>query len=373
MHILFAGGGTAGHINPALAVASYIRDKHSTTKISYIGTKNKLESKLVPAAGFDFYTIDVSGFYRSFSPVAIVHNMLAVAKAVTSSSRAKKLLMELKPDLVIGTGGYVSGPVLRQAAKMGIKTAIHEQNAFPGVTTKMLAPMVDKIMLAMPEAEKFLKLKGSPIVTGNPVRVEFDNFTRETAREMLGLDERPMILSFGGSLGAEIINNSVADLIANGWKNNNCYYFHATGKDGYEDTVSTLKAKGVNLSADNVRVTEYINNMACCMMAADLIICRAGAITLSELQYAGKASILVPSPYVAENHQYYNAMTLKNKNAAELIEEKNLTGKTLIKTVEKLLSDKEKLSAMGHNASLSAIRDSNKRIYNCVMKLYNKS
>ena len=194
MKILFAGGGTAGHINPALAIAGYIKERHPDAEISYIGTADKLEARLVPEKGYDFHTIDVAGFQRKLSIKNIGRNIKAVGKAITSSNDSKRLLREIKPDLVVGTGGYVSGPVLREAQKLGFKTAIHEQNAFPGVTTKMLAERADKVMLAMPEAERYLKLKKPPVITGNPVRNELLSVTREEARQKLGLDNRPLIL-----------------------------------------------------------------------------------------------------------------------------------------------------------------------------------
>lgn len=368
MHILFAGGGTAGHINPALAVAGYIKERHPDAKISYIGTAAKLESKLVPEKGYDFYTIDVVGFSRKLSPKGIAANVKAVKKAFVASSRCKKLLKELKPDVVVGTGGYVSGPVLKTAQKLGFKTAIHEQNAFPGVTTKMLAPNADCVMLAMKEAEKYLKLNKKPVVTGNPIRGELLKITRKEAREKLGLDNRPLILSFGGSLGARPINEAVSELIK--WHNgtDKLYHIHGTGKIGYDAMIKSLD--DIKL-ADTVTVREYINDMDVCMAAADLVICRAGAITLGELQACGKPSVLIPSPYVAENHQFHNAMTLKTAGAAEIIEEKDLSGKKLIETVEKLIEDKNLLESMGMCAEKSAITDANERIYNIIMQLCN--
>ena len=273
----------------------------------------------------------------------------------------------MQPDIVIGTGGYVSGPVLREAAKLGIKTAIHEQNAFPGVTTKMLAPHVNAVMLAMPEAEKYLKLKKQPHITGNPVRSELLKVTREEARAKLNLDnDTPLLLSFGGSLGAMRINQSVSGLIK--WHNgsNKFYHIHATGKSGYKDFVDSIK--DIELS-DKIDVREYINDMDICMAAADLIICRAGAITLSELLACAKPAILIPSPYVAENHQFHNAMTLKKTGAAEIIEEKDLTDEKLIKVVSELIDDKSKLSKMSLAAKESAIIDANERIYNIIMNL----
>ena len=370
MHILFAGGGTAGHINPALAVAGYIKELHPDAEISYIGTAEKLEARLVPEAGYEFRTIDVAGFQRSFKPKNIIKNVIAVKKAFTSSLKARKILKELQPDLVVGTGGYVSGPVLREAAKLGIKTAIHEQNAFPGVTTKMLAPKVDRVMLAMPQAEKYLNCKNKPIITGNPVRVEFLKLDRDLSRAKLGLDNRPMILSFGGSLGAAPLNAAIADLMAAHWESGKFIHFHATGKAGYDNTINTLKEKGVNVEAENLRITEYISDMADCMAAADLVIGRAGAITLTEIEAAGRASILVPSPYVAENHQFHNAMTLKEKNAAEVIEEKDLSGESLTRAVAEIFAHSERAEIMGKNAAETAILDANKRIYDCLMELY---
>ena len=367
MHILFAGGGTAGHINPALAVAGYIKERHPDAKISYIGTANKLESKLVPEKGYDFYTIDVAGFQRKLTPKGVIGNISAVKKAVVASFDCKKFLKDLNPDVVVGTGGYVSGPVLKEAQKLGFKTAIHEQNAFPGVTTKMLAPKADCVMLAMPEAEKYLKLKKKPVVTGNPIRGELLKISREEARAKLGLDNRPLILSFGGSLGARRVNESVSELIK--WHNgtDKFHHIHGTGKVGFDAMIESLS--DIDLSS-TVQVREYINDMDICMAAADLVICRAGAITLGELQACGKPSVLIPSPYVAENHQFHNAMTLKKAGAAEIIEEKDLSGEKLISTVELLIENKPKLSKMSAAAKKSAIIDANERIYEIIMKLY---
>lgn len=367
MKILFAGGGTAGHINPALAVADYIKAHHPDAQISYIGTAEKLEAKLVPEKGYDFYTIKVAGFRRSLSPKAIIHNISAVKLAATSIMSAKKILKQVKPDVVVGTGGYVSGPVLRAAHQLGIKTAIHEQNAFPGVTTKMLAPNADRVMLAMPEAQKYLKLNKKPVITGNPIRQELLAIDRETARKKLGLCDKPLILSFGGSLGARRLNEAVSDLIK--WHNgtDKFYHIHATGKTGYNAMLESLK--DIELS-DNIKIREYINDMDICMAAADLVICRAGAITLGELQACGKPSVLIPSPYVAENHQYHNALTLKKDGSAELIEEKDLTGEKLINTVEVLIENKPKLKKMSEAAVKNAIIDANERIYEIIMQLY---
>lgn len=368
MHILFAGGGTAGHINPALAIAGYYKEKHPDAKISYIGTAAKLEAKLVPAAGYDFYTIDVAGFQRKITLKNIARNVVAVKKMFSSSLEARKLLKRLKPDIVVGTGGYVSGPVLREAVKLGIKTAIHEQNAFPGVTTKALAPNVDRVMLAIPGTEAKIKCKNPPIITGNPVRRELLETSREEARAKLGLDNRPLILSFGGSLGAGPINRAVTGLIASHNNSGRFYHIHATGKQGFNSTLEELNKKCGKLSGE-ITIREYIDDMNICMVAADLVISRAGAITLSELSSLGKPSILIPSPYVAENHQYHNALSLKRNGAAEVIEEKDLTEETLINTVNAILGDEKRLNDMKQGAKKSAILDSSERIYKVLTSL----
>ena len=371
MHILFAGGGTAGHINPALAVAGYIKQCHKDAKISYIGTEKGLESRLVRECGYDFYAIEVAGFQRQISLENIKKNASAVVKMFTSSVEARKLLLKLKPDVVVGTGGYVSGPVLREAAKLKIKTCIHEQNAFPGVTTKALAPMVDEVMLAFSEAKKHLKLKKEPIITGNPVRTNVLEANRSVARKALGIGEQPVILSFGGSLGAKPINDAVAGLIKWHVDSEKYFHIHATGKRGYEDMKNTLKTLGVNADKYNkLQIREYIDDMDTCLAAADIVICRSGAITLSEIQNCGKPAILIPSPYVAENHQFHNAMALKKVGAAEVIEEKNLSSESLISAVSSMIDNEALLDEMSKRAKKSAICDSNERIYEVIMRLF---
>lgn len=372
MKIVFACGGTGGHINPAIAVAGYIKEKHPDAKISFIGNKTGMEANLVPKAGYDFYPIHVAGFQRKISVKNIGRNASAAVKAVTSGFEASKVLKQLSPDIVIGMGGYVSGPVLRKAHKLGFKTATHEQNAFPGVTTKLLAKYVDLVMLAMPEARKHLPER-EYVVTGNPVRRAVLSADRDTARKKLGMDERPMILSFGGSLGARCINQAVAEVIKNHCKEGKYYHYHAGGKRDYPWLENRLNELNVEVEKyPQLRISEYIDDMDLCMAAADLVISRAGAITLSEIEARGKASILIPSPYVAENHQFHNAMTLKKKGAAVLIEEKDLDGDRLTFAIEKIMCKPENVKKMGANAREGALVDANERIYDAIMKLINK-
>ncbi len=368
--ILIATGGTGGHINPALAVAGYIRDNYPKAKILFVGTAVKMEAQLVPAAGYDFKTIDIQGFSRDLTPSGIKQNVNTVIKLLKSSSQAKKIIKDFAPDVVLGFGGYVGGPVLRTAAKMGIPTAIHEQNAFPGVTNKALAKIVDRVMLTAPEAQKYMQPKNECVVTGLPVRGEILTADREFARAELKVDDRPVILSMGGSLGARVINEAVTQLITERYERKDCYFLHATGKAGVGMFDVIEKEKNISLSENkHIMLREYINDMDRCLAAADLVICRAGASSLSEIQAMGKPSILVPYPYAAENHQYYNAMELVKNNAAILIEEKDFTGERLIKEVDALLNDKAKLASFGENAKKMAIYDATERIVSCITEI----
>jgi UDP-N-acetylglucosamine--N-acetylmuramyl-(pentapeptide) pyrophosphoryl-undecaprenol N-acetylglucosamine transferase len=369
MKVLFAGGGTAGHINPALAVAGFLRAKEPDVRILYIGARGGMEERLVPAAGFDFQGITVSGFQRRISWKNVKRNAAAAVHVFTASREARRLIRSFDPDLCIGTGGYVAGPVIREAIKLGIPSLIHEQNAFPGVTNKMLSKNADRTLLAVPDAQKYLSPSARCVITGNPVRREVLHAGRDEARKKLALDERPLILSFGGSLGARKINEAAADLLAESAKNGRFQHIHGYGKWG-KWFPGLLREKGVNLSEHReLDVREYIDNMPDCLAAADLVICRAGAITLSELQAQGKASILIPSPNVAENHQYRNAMSLVNRGAAEIIEEKDLTGHRLCEKVAGLFARPEKLRELGENARKMAIVDANERIYRVIREV----
>lgn len=370
MHIVLVGGGTAGHINPAIAVGGYMKEHYPDCKISYIGTKKGMENRLVPLAGYDFYGIDVAGFQRRLTVKNVFRNIDAVRKVITSSFAARKLLKELKPDVVFGTGGYVCGPVLREAAKLGIKTAVHEANAYPGVTIKMLAPIVDSVMIAMEDAVKNIKPKNPPVITGNPIRGNLKSVSKEEARKKLGIPmDANVVLSFGGSLGAKVINDAMLHVIKQNLRTKEFYVYHGTGKYAHAQVLEQLNGIGFKKENGFVNVYEYIDNMDVLMAAADIVICRAGAMTVNELQVLGKPAILIPSPYVAENHQFHNAMSLKKVNAAELIEEKSLDGKILLKTIRKLFKDTTKLQEMSEQALKIAIPDADKRIADELVKL----
>lgn len=369
MKVVFAAGGTGGHINPALAAAGELREKYPDAEILFIGTRDKMESRLVPKAGFDFKTISISGFQRKLSLKNIGRNIATLWRLAGSGAAVKKILKEFSPDVVVGFGGYVSGPVVRTAAKMGIKTAIHEQNAFPGVTNKMLAKEADIVMLAVPEAAKYLECKNEPIVTGLPVRGEILSADKDFSRAELGIDDKPLIFSFGGSLGAKTINTSMVNLIAALHDKGICNFIHGYGQFGGW-VPDALREKGVDIENEkNVDVREYIYDMDKCLAAADIIICRSGASTLSEIEAVGRASVLIPSPNVAENHQYHNAMALVNAGAAKIIEEKDLTDARLLEIVEELIADKDQRKTMEKNARKLSVPDSQEKICDQIISL----
>lgn len=362
MKIIFAAGGTGGHINPALAAAGEIRENYPDAEILFVGTKDKMEAKLVPQAGFAFEGIAMSGFQRKLSVENIIKNIKTVWRVLFSGFAVKRIIKKFNPDVVVGFGGYVSGPVVRKAAKMGIKTAIHEQNAFPGVTNKLLAKNADAVMVAVPKAKEYLECKNEPIVTGLPVRNEILRADKDFARAEMGIkDDETVIFSFGGSLGAKTINTAMVDIIAEFANEKNCRFIHGYGQYG-KWVPDALKEKGVDIGNKNIDVREYIYDMDKCLAAADIVVCRSGASTLSELQTVGKASILIPSPNVSENHQYHNAMTLVNASAAYVIEEKDLTHEKLSTALRELIDNPGLRKEMEENAKKLAVADSQKII-----------
>ncbi|EWM55257.1 undecaprenyldiphospho-muramoylpentapeptide beta-N-acetylglucosaminyltransferase [Ruminococcus flavefaciens] len=374
MKVLIACGGTGGHINPGLAIADMIRKKYPDTEFLFAGTPKGMEAKLVPKAGYRLETIKVAGFQRKISLENIGRNAKALAYLATSGRRAKQIIEGFRPDIAIGTGGYAAGPVIRKAARMGIPTAIHEQNAYPGVTNKLLSKEVDYVMLTVEDALKFMdKSKFKYSVTGLPVRSNINTMSRSESRKKLGFDESFTILSFGGSLGAGCINETMAEVIK--WhtgKKLAINHIHGYGGMGRETFPKAMKEAGIPLKSERLRITEYINDMDICLAAADLVICRSGASTLAELQAAGKASILIPSPIVAGNHQYHNAMVLGNAGAAVVIEQKDVTKERMIAEIEKLYGNAEKVKEMSENAAKLHLTDTNDRIMAVVDELLEK-
>lgn len=375
MRVLITGGGTGGHVNPALAIANTIKQNDPDAVIEYVGTKKGIENKLVPKAGYPLHYVEIQGLRRKLSPA----NLRAAYLAVTSPHKAKAIIEEFKPDLVVGTGGYVSWPVVKAAADMGIPTALHESNAIAGVAVKMLQKYVDRIYLNFEKTGETLTCDKSKLMkVGNPVMGGFSSLTREEARAKLGVPDKYkyIILSYAGSMGAEKVNDAVLCLMREFTaKHPEVYHIHATGSIELELCTSQFKEMGLD-KCENIELCEYIYDMPVKMAAADLTINRAGAMTISELAITGKAAIFIPSPNVAENHQYKNAKVLADAGAAGLYEEKDLTdgAKPLITEVEKLLSDEGEAirNEMQEKIRQFAVPESNKLIYQDLCELVKK-
>lgn len=372
MRILMTGGGTAGHINPALAIAEMLKKEYPDAEFLFVGAKGRMETQLVPAAGYPIRTVNVRGFQRRLSLKNIGRNVMAAANVFTASAASARIIKEFKPDLAVGTGGYVCGPVLRECLKRGVPVAVHESNAFPGVTVKMLGKEGALVLLCSEDARRHLPDGVKAVVTGNPIRADFVTLDKATARAELGVDNRPLVLSFGGSLGAAHLNEAMAQVLSRSRAEGKLQHIHGAGKAGYAAMKAQLDEMGIPLCGDGITVREYIDDMPRCMAAADVVICRCGAMTLSELPAAGKPAVLVPSPYVAENHQYHNAMVLVNRGAAVCIEEKDLTADSLWKAIEDMTSDPNTLRQMEQNARGAAILDADLRIMNELKGLLKK-
>lgn len=350
MRALIAAGGTAGHINPALAIADKIINVLPESKVLFVGTPDGMEAKLVKNAGYEFVGIKMAGIQRKLSLANIKRNVQATYYYAAAFPQVKKLINEFQPDVCVGTGGYVCGAVLREAAKMKVKTVTHESNSYPGITTKLLSKTADRVFLASEDCLSHLKHADRCVITGNPLRNNVPIEEKEAARKRLGLPEGFTVLSLGGSLGANKISAAVAELMRWEQKKGGINHIHSYGGNGRDSFGGLLDQNGVDKSSDRLILKEYIDNMYTCMCAADLIISRAGSMTLTEIMAIGRPAILIPFPAAAENHQYYNAKTLEDGNAAILKEDKELTGKWLTETVSHLFADRARLEIMGENA-----------------------
>ncbi len=348
MNFLFACGGTGGHINPAVAAAQRIRTLMPDAGILFVGASDNMEMELVPREGFPIRGITVGNLHRSLRPDEMLHNMRSGLLLNRSLREAGRIIREFRPDAALGTGGYVCWPVLRAAAARGVPTLLHEANALPGLTTRMLERHVDRMMVAFEESRKGYRHPDRVLTVGMPVRSGFREISREEARRQLGLDGRPLILSFGGSLGAVRLNAAVAALAAENEKNGAFRLLHATG--GGEEGLKAMRALLAEAGAPEPKLTElrpYIYDMPAAMAAADLILCRAGASTLGELCAAGRPAVLVPYPYATGNHQEKNARVLAEAGGARVLADAELTPEALSALVKELLGDPQGLRAMG--------------------------
>lgn len=362
MRYLITGGGTGGHIYPALSIANEIKNRHEDAEILYVGTEQGLEAKLVPREGFQFKTIRVKGMPRKINK----ESFIAMKELFLGLRDSKKIIEEFKPDVVIGTGGYVCGPVVYKAAKKKIPTLIHEQNAFPGMTNKILSRYVNRVMITFQESEKYFKYPEKIVLTGNPIRRDIIEIDIKKAYEDLNISPNvPLIISFGGSGGQKKLNDAMFYIIEKNISNKELQVIHITGERFYEDFMKKLKNKKLVLG-NNIQVLPYFYDMPKGLNIADLVITSAGAITLSEISAIGVPAILIPKAYTAENHQEYNAVAFEKKGAAKVVLEKDLNGQKLNKTVNNLIRDKNTLKQMALNSKKMGNVNSAKKIVDII-------
>jgi UDP-N-acetylglucosamine--N-acetylmuramyl-(pentapeptide) pyrophosphoryl-undecaprenol N-acetylglucosamine transferase len=374
MRFLFTCGGTAGHINPAIAVAGRLRELLPDSGFLFVGAEGNMEEELVPREGYEIKLVSIYSLHRSLAPKDIVHNIKAAYMLKVSARQSREIIKNFKPDVVIGTGGYVCYPVIRMAHKMGVPTLIHESNAVPGLTTKRLEGIADVIMVGFEESRRHYKNPGKVAVTGTPVRGDFLRWDKESAKKSLGI-VRPLVVSFWGSLGAKYMNEITADFIKLNWEKGFFTHIHATGngEEGLNKMYAMLAERGVvNEKESGIDIRPYIFDMPKVMAAADLIICRSGASTLGELTLMGKPAILVPSPYVTNNHQEKNAMVLGERGGAVVIRESECSGEILFRTVSGILSTPGRLESMSARMKELSKPDATDKITETILELAEK-
>lgn len=363
MKIIFAGGGTAGHINPAISIADYIKGREKDFGALFIGTERGLEKKLVPAAGYEIKYVDVSGLNRK----NIIKNVSVLIKLQKAKRDTVKIMKDFAPDAVVCTGGYVSGPVMMAAHKLGIPSMIHEQNVYPGFTVKGTEGIASCVAISFDETANHLRCKNKCVVTGNPIREELLRADKKAAREKLGLSDKPFVLVFGGSLGAAKINETMLGVLKL-MKGSEMNVLFGTGDRNYAEVSQRIKEEGIIIS-EGTRVVPYIDNMSEALAACDIVVSRAGAITVSEIAALNKPSILIPSPNVVRNHQEQNAREFERNGAAKVILENDLTSELLYDIIKKTAENREELDDMGKNAGKLAKTEALSEIYSLVMKM----
>jgi len=365
MKVLITGGGTGGHINPALAIAQKIKASDKNNQILYVGTKDGMESDLVPKQGFDFRTVEAKFLQRKIS----IENIKTLAVSIKGVAQSMKIISEFKPDIVIGTGGYVCGPVVLAAALKKVPTIIHEQNVFPGITNKLLSKVVDKIAISFEEATKYFKYKDKLVLVGNPVRKEVIEANRMQSRKKYNLkNDDIFIYSFGGSGGQKSLNDSIINVIKEIKNRDKIKLLHVTGKRLKDDFQESLQKENIKIPS-NVTIVDYMYDAPSALSASDLVIGSAGAITIAEITKIGVPSILIPKTYTAENHQEYNARALEKMGAAVVILESELKDNKLLSTIDKIINNSSELSAMSLNSKKLGELNSEEEIYKLILEL----
>jgi len=335
-----------------------------------VGADGGMENRLVPKEGYEIRTVTITNFHRSVKPKDIVHNVGTLINMCKSRAQARRILDEFKPDLVVGTGGYASYPVVKQAAKRGIPTAVHESNAVPGLTTKALSKVVDRVLVGFEASRAYYDDPDKVVVTGTPVRGDFFRYTKAQARQLLGLtDERPLLLSYWGSLGARVMNDQTVELLAlEREAGAPFHHIHGAGRD-YQRIMDELDRRRLDARQGDLQVREYIYDMSLVMAAADVVLCRAGASTISELTAIAKPCVLVPSPNVTANHQEKNARVLEGQGGAMVLLEKDSSGQVLFDTVSALLADTKRRDGMVRALNAVSTPDAGETIYRALMEL----
>lgn len=368
MKVIIAAAGTGGHINPGIAIANKIKQEQPDSEIIFLGTNRGLEKDLVSRAGYELKTVEAYGLSKKVS----IENIGKLLKTFKGIGQAKKIVKEFKPDIVIGTGGYICGSAILAAKKYNIPTMLHESNAFPGKAVEMLSKKVDTILVAFQEAKNRILKAKNVVVTGTPVKVkklELDNVQKNKIKKEAGLNEnKPMVLVFGGSQGAKAINDAVTEIINTKMKRD-YQIMWAPGPLQFDIVKRNIKALS---KVEGVKIVPYIYNMEEMMNTCDLIIARSGAMTITEISVVGKPAIFIPLPYVSQNHQEYNAKVLENVNAAKIILNKDLSAESLNNTINDIIENPDKIKQMGENARKVAVPNVEDKIYEEIMKLVKK-
>ena len=356
MNVIFTCGGTGGHIMPAIAVANILKQRHPDSKILFIGGEGGMEETLVPKAGYELKVLPAGGLSRGKNLQAIKQNLRAAKKVQQALKRSKQIIKEFKPDVIVGTGGYASFAAIWTGARMGIPTCVHESNAMPGLTTRMLSGKVDRVLVCFPESVQHFRDPKKVEVVGMPVREEFIFTEREAARKELGIGDQPVIVTAFGSQGAKVMNEITGKLFRLEQDAGFPYrHIHAVGSYGWGWMPDYVKDQGVDLTkTDAVTMQEYIYNMPTVMAAADIVISRAGASSCNEIAASGTPCILIPSPNVTDNHQEKNARAMEREGAAEVILEKDCSAELLMQRIQALLGDPAYYSKM-RNAQLNMV------------------
>ena len=369
MRVIIAAAGTAGHINPGIAIANKIKQEENDSEIIFLGTTRGLENDLVPKAGYKLKTIDAYGLSKQIS----ISNFKKMVKTIKGIGEAKKIVKEFKPDIVIGAGGYICGAATLAANKYNVPVILHESNAFPGKAVKMLAKKVDKILISFKDAEDRIKNANKIVYTGTPVKISKKEYSINEKNEIIknmGLSEvKPIVLIFGGSQGAQKINEAVIGILTNNL-NKNYQIFWATGPKQYD----TIKLEDNKLEIENIpnaKIMPYIYDMEEIMNISNIIVARSGAMTITEISNLGKPSILIPLPNVSQNHQLYNAKVLEKAGAAKIILNDELTKKNLNETINFIVTDQNTMKTMGENALKEAAYNVQDKIYNEVKETIN--